>query len=59
MSHGTQDTVLPIDPCSRRVARALRAHQLPVEYREFEGPHTVPREIREEALGFFLGGEGE
>jgi phospholipase/carboxylesterase len=59
VSHGTQDTVLPIEPCSRRVVRALRAHQLPVEYREFEGPHTVPREIREEAVGFFLGDKGE
>jgi len=57
ISHGTRDTVLPIDPCSRRVVRVLRTHELPVEYREFEGPHTVPSHIREEAVGYFLGGE--
>jgi hypothetical protein len=35
--------------------RVLRSHQLPVEYREFDGPHTVPSEIRDEAVGLFLG----
>jgi len=58
ISHGTHDQVLPIDVCSRRVHRALRAHpQLTVEYREFKGPHTVPAEMNEAALRFFLGDE--
>jgi phospholipase/carboxylesterase len=55
MSHGTGDEVLPIDRCSRRLLRVLRGHQLPVEYREFDGPHTVPSEIRDEAMALFLG----
>ena len=55
ISHGTADEVLPIDVCGRRVHRALRSHaELPVEYREFEGPHTVPVEMKEAALRFFL-----
>jgi phospholipase/carboxylesterase len=54
ISHGTHDTVLPIGPCSRKVVRLLRSHQLPVTYREFDGPHTVPPQIKEEAMAFFL-----
>jgi phospholipase/carboxylesterase len=54
ISHGTRDEVLPIDPCSRRVVRALQSHELPVTYREFEGPHAIPPQMKEEALAFFL-----
>jgi len=50
MSHGTHDEVLPIERCSRRLVRVLREHGLPVDYREFEGPHTVPDEMRREAV---------
>jgi predicted esterase len=55
LSHGTADEVLPIDVCGRRVRRALRSHpELTVEYREFQGRHTVPAEMKEAALRFFL-----
>jgi phospholipase/carboxylesterase len=57
MSHGTRDEVLPIDACSRRLVRVLREHQLRTEYREFNGPHTVPVEMKESALQFFLQNE--
>jgi phospholipase/carboxylesterase len=58
ISHGTHDEVLPIDVCGRRLHRALLAHpQLSLDYREFEGPHTVPAEMKEAALRFFLGNE--
>ncbi len=49
MCHGTQDEVLPIDRCSRRLVRVLRNQQLNVEYREFGGPHTVPADCRQRA----------
>jgi phospholipase/carboxylesterase len=56
ISHGTHDEVLPIDVCGRRIRRALRGHsELKLEYQEFEGPHTVPPDMKEAALRFFLG----
>ena len=50
ISHGRRDKVLPIDVCSRRLVRVLRTHHLRVEYREFEGPHTVPADCKKRAL---------
>ena len=55
ISHGTADEVLPVDVCGRRIRRTLRSHpQLTLDYREFEGGHTVPAEMKEAALRFFL-----
>jgi phospholipase/carboxylesterase len=56
ISHGTQDDVLPIDACSRRIVPMLRRDGYDVRYHEFEGPHTVPPEIAREALDWFLAG---
>lgn len=42
VSHGLRDTVLPIDSCSRRIVPALRHRGYDVDYREFDGGHTVP-----------------
>jgi predicted esterase len=50
VSHGTADRVLPIDVCSRRVVPRLRRLGYEVEYREFEGAHTVPAEIARAAV---------
>lgn len=49
ISHGTEDSVLPIDATSRRVVPALKRRGYDVVYREFEGPHTVPPAIAVEA----------
>ncbi len=54
ISHGTNDTILPIDSCSRRLVPELKRAGYKVSYREFEGPHTVPREVAEEAFRWFL-----
>jgi phospholipase/carboxylesterase len=54
ISHGTCDEVLPIDRCSRRIVRLLRSHQIAVDYREFDGPHTVPPGMKRAALDLFL-----
>jgi phospholipase/carboxylesterase len=54
ISHGTRDDVLPIDRCSRKLVGFLQQHNLPVRYREFEGPHTVPPEVKQEAIDWFL-----
>lgn len=56
VSHGTEDAVLPIDRCSRRVVPRLQAAGYDVLYREFPGPHTVPADIAHEAAAWFLGG---
>jgi predicted esterase len=56
VSHGTRDAVLPIDRTSRRVVPQLEKVGYDVEYREFDGPHTVPPEIAREAVDWFLAG---
>ena len=41
ISHGTQDQVLPIDKCSRRIVPRVRELGYEVDYREFEGGHAI------------------
>ncbi len=55
VSHGTRDAVLPIDRCSRRLVPLLRAMGYDVLYHEYDGPHAVPPEIAEEAVGWLVG----
>ena len=50
ISHGIADTVLPVDPTSRRIVPQLTAAGYSVVYREFEGGHEVPRQMVYEAL---------
>jgi predicted esterase len=50
VSHGTDDAVLPIDQCSRRIVPQLRAHGYEITYREFEGGHDMPPEVVREAM---------
>ncbi|EYB69575.1 serine esterase [Deinococcus phoenicis] len=57
ISHGTHDRVLPIDRCSRVIVPQLRRAGYDVTYLEFDGPHTVPGEMVEAALGWLEGGE--
>jgi predicted esterase len=57
ISHGTRDPVLPIDPCSRAIAAQLRASGYPLRYREFEGGHTIPPEIAQEAVDWLMAGK--
>ena len=57
VSHGTDDRVLPIDACSRRLVPRLRAAGYEVRYREFAGGHVVPPELAQEGLDWFLDDE--
>ncbi len=59
ISHGTRDQTLPIDVCSRRIVPILQGTGYDVDYREFDGPHTVPPEVAREALDWFLAPEPE
>ncbi len=55
ISHGTDDEVLIIDYCSRRLVPRLQERGYDVKYCEFDGPHTVPRSICQEGIHWFLG----
>lgn len=56
ISHGTRDSVLPIDSCSRRIVPQLKSAGYDVSYHEFDGPHTVPADVAREAIAWFLSG---
>ena len=58
ISHGTEDAVLPIGPCSRRLVPRLRAAGYDVRYREFPGGHVVPPELAGEAFTWALQPDG-
>jgi predicted esterase len=55
ISHGTNDNVLPVRPCSRTIVPRLRNANYPVIYHEFEGGHTVPAEVAQLSVDWFLG----
>ena len=50
LSHGLTDTVLPIDRTTRRIVPRLHAADITTEVHEFDGGHTVPPEIAEDAV---------
>ena len=54
ISHGKSDDVLPIDACSRRIVPQLEDAGYAVTYKEFDGPHTVPEPIAQDAFKWFL-----
>ena len=45
LSHGTKDTILPIDHCGRPIAHSLHQNGYKVEYIEFDGGHEMPDPI--------------
>jgi phospholipase/carboxylesterase len=55
VSHGTGDSILPIDQCSRRIVPALRVQKYDVEYVEFAGDHEVPAGIARQAARWLVG----
>ena len=50
VTHGTDDTVLPIDATSRVIVPELRSRGYTVDYREFKGPHAVPGPVVNELV---------
>jgi predicted esterase len=54
VSHGKRDKVLPIDKCSRRIVPQLQRAGYAVRYREFDGSHTVPKDVSQEAADWWL-----
>ncbi|MBW8765762.1 MAG: phospholipase [Geodermatophilales bacterium] len=54
VTHGTQDRVLPVASCGRRVAERLTAAGYDVAYDEFDGGHVVPPDRVTAALKWWL-----
>lgn len=50
LSHGLNDTILPIDKCGRRIAKTLMNAGYDVKFQVFEGEHEVPEAIRAAAI---------
>jgi phospholipase/carboxylesterase len=57
VSHGTDDPILPIDSCSRAFVPHLRDAGYEVMFREFDGGHTVPPPVADEATRWWLAQE--
>jgi len=57
ISHGRSDPILPIDACSRSFVPSIRSAGYEVNFREFDGGHTVPPPIADEAVRWWLDGE--
>lgn len=55
ISHGKNDKVLPIEPCSRSIVNTLRSAEYTVLYDEFDGGHEIPPEVARSALDWFTG----
>ncbi|HEV7898873.1 MAG TPA: phospholipase [Planosporangium sp.] len=56
ISHGVDDTVLPITSCSRRLTPRLEAMGYPVVYDEFDGGHEVPEHVVNHAVSWLMSG---
>jgi phospholipase/carboxylesterase len=56
VSHGTADTILPIDACSRAFVPALVDAGYEVFFQEFDGGHTVPPPVSDAGLRWWLEG---
>ena len=52
---GPWDRILPINNASRRLVPSLHDDRYKVRYEEFEGPHTVPENIAEQAFRWLVG----
>ena len=55
-SHGTADPILPINATSRIIVPWLENRGYTVNYVEFEGGHTITREIANQAVDWWLPG---
>jgi phospholipase/carboxylesterase len=54
ISHGTADPILPIDGCSGAFVPQLRHAGYEVMFRPFAGGHTVPPEIADQGMRWWL-----
>lgn len=55
ISHGRNDTILPVGNSRDQIVPILRDNGYNVTYLEFDGGHQVPAQVSEVALDWFLG----
>ncbi|HEX2670941.1 MAG TPA: dienelactone hydrolase family protein [Polyangiaceae bacterium] len=53
LAHGSRDDVCPVNE-SRSLATVLKGAQVPVQYLEFDGGHTVPAEVVRALVAFTI-----
>jgi Predicted esterase len=56
VSHGRQDSVLPIDMASREIVPALEKRGYNVDYVEFDGDHTITKDVANKAAEWLVTG---
>jgi predicted esterase len=54
VSHGRQDPILPFERAGARVVGQLRSDGHSVQFREFDGGHSVPVDVTAEAVRFIM-----
>jgi phospholipase/carboxylesterase len=54
ISHGKDDTVLPIATCGRKISKVLTKEKYRVEFVEFKGGHEMPVPIKRQALQWLM-----
>jgi phospholipase/carboxylesterase len=50
ITHGTSDSILPIEDTSRRMVPELRKAGYSVDFREFDGNHAVQQSVMDEVI---------
>ena len=55
ITHGTRDTVLPINQTSRQIVPRLKSAGYDVQYTEFDGGHTITAELLAQAVTWASG----
>jgi phospholipase/carboxylesterase len=50
ISHGTEDPILPVDRCSRRIVPILKQSGYDVTFCEFNGGHEITPAVGKEGL---------
>jgi phospholipase/carboxylesterase len=58
LSHGTADQILSYEITKKGIVEGLRRKGVTVEMKSFNGGHTIPANVRTEALDFFLTARG-
>ena len=58
ISHGINDRVLPVEPCSRRIVPQLQEQGYRVDYLEFDGAHEIPFNVSKRGVDWFTMNNG-
>ncbi|MBI3586493.1 MAG: hypothetical protein HY088_05135 [Ignavibacteriales bacterium] len=54
VAHGTKDQILPFESTSKVIVPTLEQWGYDVRFREFDGRHTISKEVAREAFEWFV-----